>query len=32
MRSLRAAIETRAFGPRIAAFETEQGLGNIPPP
>jgi hypothetical protein len=32
MRGLRAAIETRALGPWIAAFEAEQGLGDIPPP
>jgi queuine tRNA-ribosyltransferase len=32
MRGLRGAIETGALGPWIAAFEAEQGQGDIPPP
>ena len=32
MRGLRTAIETRALGHWIAAFEAEQGKGDIPPP
>src|SRR5882757_779685 len=31
MRGLRTAIETRALGHWIAAFEAEQGRGDIPP-
>ena len=32
MRGLRAAIEARTLGHWIAAFEVEQGRGDIPPP
>jgi queuine tRNA-ribosyltransferase len=32
MRGLRAAIETPALGPWIAAFEAGKAWENIPPP
>jgi queuine tRNA-ribosyltransferase len=32
MRGLRAAIETLALGPWIAAFEASKARENIPPP
>ena len=31
MRGLRGAIESHSLGPWIAGFESEQGLGDIPP-